>query len=56
MTRLRRALHPLVPALALLTGCVGVAATGSAGTGTATGPVLAVLAGCAAGFANSGST
>lgn len=52
MTPLRLALHPLFPALALLVAGAGVVVTGSA----ATGPVLAVLAGCAAGFANSGST
>ncbi|MDT0353270.1 hypothetical protein [Pseudonocardia charpentierae] len=51
----RRALHPLTPALALL-GVVGAGAA-LAVPGTApSGPLLAVAAGCAAGFANSGST
>ena len=51
----RRALHPLTPALALF-GVVGAGAA-LAVPGTApSGPLLAVAAGCAAGFANSGST
>ena len=51
MTGIRWALHPLAFTLALL-GLVPAAAVG----GAAAGPVLAVAAGCAAGFANSGST
>ena len=51
MAATRWALHPLAFTLALL-GLVAAAAVG----GAAAGPVLAVAAGCAAGFANSGST
>lgn len=51
MAAIRWALHPLAFTLALL-GLVAAAAVG----GAAAGPVLAVAAGCAAGFANSGST
>ena len=46
-------LHPLTPAL----GLAVLALVGSALHGTAVaGPLLACAAGCAAGFANSGST
>ena len=48
----RWALHPLAPALALLVTCVVAVAVDPA----AAAPLLAVAAGCAAGFANSGST
>jgi hypothetical protein len=51
MAATRWALHPLAFTLALL-GLVAVAAVG----GAAGGRGLAVPAGCAAGFANSGST
>jgi hypothetical protein len=51
----RGLLHPLAPALALaLLVCAGVAAA-LRGT-AATSALLAAGAGCAAGFANSGST
>ena len=54
MAGLRWALHPVAPALALVgLGCAAVA--GVLGAATAT-PLLVVVAGCAAGFANSGST
>jgi hypothetical protein len=53
MAAVRWALHPLTFALALL--CLGCAAAALHGT-AAFVPVLAVVAGCAAGFANSGST
>lgn len=52
MTAARWALHPVTLALALLAGCAGATAGGS----VATVPLLAVAAGIAAGFANSGST
>ena len=52
MTAVRWALHPLTPALVLLVGCAGAVAAGV----VATVPLLAVAAGFAAGFANSGST
>ena len=45
------ALHPLTFTLALLGLVVAVAPVGAAA-----GPLLAAAAGCAAGFANSGST
>jgi hypothetical protein len=48
----RWALHPLAPALALLVGCVAAVAVDA----VAAAPLLAAAAGCAAGFANSGST
>ena len=51
----RRALHPLTPALALL-GVVGAGVALAVPGAGASGPLLAVAAGCAAGFANSGST
>jgi hypothetical protein len=51
MSTVRWALHPLALALALLVGCLVVVAGGAA-----TAPLLALAAGCAAGFANSGST
>ena len=55
MTGIRWALHPFAPTLALLgLGCAA-AATGVLGVAAAA-PLLAVVAGCAAGFANSGST
>jgi hypothetical protein len=55
MTALRWALHPVGPALVLLgIGCAAAAA-GVLGA-AASAPLLAVVAGCAAGFANSGST
>ena len=55
MTGIRWALHPVVPTLALLgLGCAAAAA-GVLGIAAAV-PLLAVVAGCAAGFANSGST
>ena len=50
MTAARWALHPVTLALALLAGCAGATAA------VATAPLLAVVAGLAAGFANSGST
>ena len=51
----RRLLHPLVPAAAL--AVLGSAAAVAAVRGTpAAGVLLAGIAGCAAGFANSGST
>ncbi len=50
MTAARWILHPLTLALALLIGCAGAAGTAVAA------PLLAVVAGVAAGFANSGST
>jgi hypothetical protein len=52
VTAARWALHPVTLALALLAGSAGAVATG----GVATAPLLAVAAGLAAGFANSGST
>jgi hypothetical protein len=55
VARTRWTLHPRTPALLL----VAVAATGAvlAGRGTAgAAALLACAAGCAAGFANSGST
>ena len=52
MTAARRALHPVTLALVLLVGCAGAVIAGTA----ATVPLLAVAAGFAAGFANSGST
>jgi len=48
----RWALHPLAPACALLVACVVAVAVGAG----AAAPLLAVAAGCSAGFANSGST
>jgi hypothetical protein len=48
----RWALHPLASALALLVACVA-AMTLDPGVAA---PLLSVAAGCAAGFANSGST
>ena len=51
----RGALHPLTPALALL-GVVGAGVALAVPGAGASGPLLAVAAGCAAGFANSGST
>jgi len=51
----RRALHPLTPALALF-GVLGAGAALAVPGTAASGPLLAVAAGCAAGFANSGST
>jgi hypothetical protein len=50
-----RLLHPLTPTLALVALALvgGVAALRGA---TASGALLACVAGCAAGFANSGST
>jgi hypothetical protein len=55
MSGVRRALHPVVPTLALLgLGCAAAAA-GVLGIAAAA-PLLALVAGCAAGFANSGST
>ena len=51
----RRLLHPLVPTAVL--AALVVAASGAAVRGTAgAGVLLACAAGCAAGFANSGST
>jgi hypothetical protein len=53
--RRRRLLHPLVPALAL--GVLALVGGTAALRGlTASGALLACAAGCAAGFANSGST
>jgi hypothetical protein len=52
MNATRWALHPLAPALALLVLCVVAVAVDA----TAAAPLLAGVAGCAAGFANSGST
>jgi len=55
MTGIRWARHPVAPTLALLgLGCAAAAA-GVLGVAAAA-PLLAVVAGCAAGFANSGST
>lgn len=54
-TAARRALHPLTPALALHVAVCAGAAGAVAGV-AAVAPLLAVAAGCAAGFANSGST
>ena len=55
MTGIRWTLHPVVPTLALLgLGCAAAAA-GVLGIAAAA-PLLAVVAGCTAGFANSGST
>ena len=55
MTGIRWALHPFAPTLALL-GLAGAAAAAGVLGVAAAGPLLAVVAGCAAGFANSGST
>jgi hypothetical protein len=52
MNTARWALHPLAPALALLVVAVVAVAVDT----TAVAPLLAAVAGCAAGFANSGST
>ena len=55
-SRTRRwALHPLAPALALLVLVLTGAAAALRGA-VAASAVLACAAGCAAGFANSGST
>jgi hypothetical protein len=55
-SRIRRwALHPLSPTLALLILVLTGAAAALRGA-TAASAVLACVAGCAAGFANSGST
>ena len=55
MTVARRALHPLTPALVLVAlACAGAVAV--VAEVAAAGPLLALAAGCAAGFANSGST
>ena len=51
----RRFLHPLAPTLALLALALAGAAAAVRGT-AASGSLLACAAGCAAGFANSGST
>jgi hypothetical protein len=51
----RRLLHPLVPALALVVFALAGAAAARRGAPLA-GASLAGVAGCAAGFANSGST
>ena len=55
MTAARWALHPLVLTLALFVAVCAGAAAAVAGVAGA-GALLAVAAGCAAGFANSGST
>lgn len=52
MTAARWALHPVTLTLAVLAGCAGAVAAGA----VVTAPLLAVAAGLAAGFANSGST
>ena len=51
----RWVLHPLTPALALLVLLLTGTAAAVRGTAAA-GALLAAAAGCAAGFANSGST
>jgi hypothetical protein len=55
MTGIRWVLHPFAPTLALL-GLACVAATAGVLGVAVAAPLLAVVAGCAAGFANSGST
>ena len=50
-----RLLHPLTPALALVALALVGGAAALRGT-VASGALLAGVAGCAAGFANSGST
>jgi hypothetical protein len=51
-----RLLHPLVAAATLLAAAVGVWALIAGGSGPAAAALALVLAGAAAGFANSGST
>ena len=57
MTAARRTVRPLLHPLAPALGLVVLLAAGAALHGTAAaGALLACTAGCAAGFANSGST
>lgn len=55
MTGIRWVLHPFAPTLALLGLASAAAAAGVLGVAAAA-PLLAAVVGCAAGFANSGST